>query len=53
MNYRFKGIPHLTLLNLLPIQIVSNGRVALENVIKYGVLITPSHWVSARIKNIG
>lgn len=27
-------------------QVVSNGRVALENLIKYGILISPVKWVS-------
>lgn len=30
----------------LCLQVVSNGRVALENLIKYGILISPLDWLS-------
>ncbi|EYB95573.1 hypothetical protein Y032_0158g3246 [Ancylostoma ceylanicum] len=42
-NYR--GFFNLAMLLL----VVSNGRVALENLIKYGILISPLKWVSFMI----
>ena len=33
------------------IQIISNGRVALENLIKYGVLISPLQWLNSLISS--
>lgn len=39
-NYR--GFFNLAVLLL----VVSNGRVALENLIKYGILVSPSEWIS-------
>ncbi|CAI5451499.1 unnamed protein product [Caenorhabditis angaria] len=38
----FRGFFNLSILLL----VLSNGRVALENVIKYGILITPLQWIS-------
>ncbi|CAI2355064.1 unnamed protein product [Caenorhabditis sp. 36 PRJEB53466] len=38
----FRGFFNLSILLL----VLSNGRVALENLIKYGILITPLQWVS-------
>ncbi|CAD6193928.1 unnamed protein product [Caenorhabditis auriculariae] len=44
----FRGFFNLSILLL----VISNGRVALENVIKYGILISPLQWISLLFKDI-
>ncbi|UMM35117.1 hypothetical protein L5515_007885 [Caenorhabditis briggsae] len=43
----FRGFFNLSILLL----VLSNGRVALENVIKYGILITPLQWMSTFVEH--
>uniref|UniRef100_A0A8R1DQ72 O-acyltransferase n=1 Tax=Caenorhabditis japonica TaxID=281687 RepID=A0A8R1DQ72_CAEJA len=43
----FRGFFNLSILLL----VLSNGRVALENVIKYGILITPLQWLATFVED--